>query len=88
MSGRQHPLGNTSWKACVRAVDNGSVVHGRRTTRLQDVVRHGLPVHSTRLVYAGKRRGYPQSTALITAIDMHTSDGTNMPIPSPTRKPS
>ena len=65
------------WTSCARAVHDGPVVNSRRTTPLQRVGDTRMPVRATSLVYAGKRRVRPQSTALITAISVHTSDAGN-----------
>ena len=74
MSRDRRFVGGSPWTACARPVDSRVIVRRNQITRLQDVVGTGLPVHTARVVYAGQHRGYPQSTALITAIDMHTSD--------------
>jgi len=72
-------VGN-QWTICARAVHDASVVDRRRTTPLQRVGGARIPVRATSLVYAGKRRVRPQSTALITDISVHTSDGGNTPV--------
>ena len=73
------------WTNCSSAVYDQRLVPTSEMTRLQDVVDEEEPVRATTLVYAGKRRGSPQSTALITAIDMHTFDTNNRPTRHDTR---
>lgn len=67
------------WTICSSSVHDRRVVPSSEMTLLQGVSGAKEPVRATTLVYAGKRRGSPQSTALITAIDMHTSDSCNSP---------
>ena len=54
------------WMSCGQSVGFARVIRPRQTTRLQGVHADALPVRTTTLVYAGKHRLYPQSTALIT----------------------
>jgi hypothetical protein len=63
--------------SCGQSVGISRVIRPPQTTRLQGVHAEGLPVRTTTLVYAGKRRLYPQSTALITDISFYTSDRCN-----------
>ena len=65
------------WMSCGQSVGFARVIRPRQTTRLQGVHADALPVWTTTLVYAGKHRLYPQSTALITDISFHTSDRCN-----------
>jgi hypothetical protein len=65
------------WMSCSSPVHDQRVVPSFKMTCLQGVSGREEPVRATTLVYAGKHRGSPQSTALITAIDMHTSDFCN-----------
>ena len=65
------------WMSCGQSVGFARVIRPRQTTRLQGVRADALPVRTTTLVYAGKHRLYPQSTALITDISFHTSDRCN-----------
>lgn len=64
---------------CAATVYNHPLVPSAQITSLQGVQMNWLPVDVATLVYAGKRPSYPQSTALITAIDIHTSDRCNAP---------
>jgi len=73
------------WTNCSSAVYDRRLVPTSEMTRLQGVVDEEEPVRATTLVYAGKRRGSPQSTALITAIDMHMFDTNNRPTSYDTR---
>ena len=65
------------WMSCGHSVGFARVIRPRQTTRLQGVHADALPVRTTTLVYAGKHRLYPQSTALITDISFYTSDRCN-----------
>jgi len=73
-----NPVQN-AWMDCVSLVHNRVVVPRPQTTRLQGVSGGLHPVGATALVYAGIHRDRPQSTALITAIDIHTHDIRNHP---------
>jgi len=68
---------DTQWMSCVQPVHNTRIVQRHQTTRLQGVQPKALPVCAATLVYAGQQRFHPQSTALITAISMYTSDSNN-----------
>ena len=76
------------WTNCSSAVYDRRLVPTSEMTRLQGVVDEEEPVRATTLVYAGKRRGSPQSTALITAIDIYTSDIANQPNDRTSRNPT
>lgn len=64
---------NTRWTTCAQGVDKAGVTQRSQTTRVQGVRSDMVPVGATRLVYAGKHRLRPQSTALITVISFRTS---------------
>jgi hypothetical protein len=72
-----HVAVGRQWMSCGQSVRFTRVIRPRQTTRLQGVHTDALPVRTTTLVYAGKHRLYPQSTALITDISFHTSDRCN-----------
>jgi hypothetical protein len=76
---RHRGRGDKVTNPCAQAVYKQHVVPSIRMTSLQGVPMGSLPVGVTALVYAGKRPSYPQSTALITAIEIHTSDCRNAP---------
>ena len=60
------------WTDCASGVEKGRVLPRPQTTRVQGVRGAHVPVGAGSLVYAGKHRLRPQSTALITVIDFLT----------------
>lgn len=70
---RTATLVNIPWTTCASGVDKAGVIQRAQTTRVQGVCSDEMPVGATRLVYAGKHRLRPQSTALITVINFRTS---------------
>lgn len=68
---------HTVGMSCGLPVDNQRVIPCHQRTRVQDVRGRAFPVSTATLVYAGLHGCHPQSTALITVINVYTSDTHN-----------